>query len=375
MIDVNINIDAEVSNLNIKEYDTLRSPVQIIEHVNQMVLNDKSVDNIDKIIKTVVESREVVRNIIDGKDKRLLLIIGPCSIHDTKAGYDYAKRLNKLRKKHADKLYIVMRTYFEKPRSGKGWKGLINDPMLNDSCDINTGLIFARYFLMKVLGLGIPVTCEFLEPISAQYIADLVTWGAIGARTTESQIHRQLASGLSCPIGFKNGTGGDIDMAINAINFSHMPQTFLGINEDGQSSIVKTKGNKYSHMVLRGGQEPNYEVQILKDIIEQMQKKKCVREAIIMDCSHGNSNKSWKQQLEVVKYIADRFLAKEEFYIKYVSGLMIESFIEDGNQVLEDKDTGKYKEIDDLVYGQSITDECIGWSKTIDILDYLANSL
>jgi 3-deoxy-7-phosphoheptulonate synthase len=355
---------------NIETYSPLITPNQLFK---ELPLSNDQQTFINK-------SRRIIENIITGRDPRLLVIIGPCSIHDTEAAMEYAKKLKSLRKICKDKLYIVMRTYFEKPRSCEGWKGLINDPHLNGSYDINTGFRVARKLLLDIVSLKIPVTCEFLETISAQYISDLVSWGAIGARTTESQIHRQLSSGLSCPIGFKNTCDGSITAAVNGAKFASQPQTFLGINEDGKASIVKTRGNPYCHVVLRGGTNgPNYELSHLEETTSILKKyieddKNILTDVtprFIVDCSHGNSNKSWEEQIRVVNHMASLF-AENTIAKKHVCGIMIESFLRDGNQKLESQQIlGGYRAKDKLDYGKSITDECIGLKKTKEIIQSL----
>ncbi len=306
---------------------------------------------------------------MDGVDDRLLVIVGPCSIHDPKAGLEYARRLVSQAEKHKEDLLIVMRAYFEKPRTTVGWKGLINDPHLDGSHDIAAGLRAARGFLQQVTALGLPTATEFLEPISPQYMADLVAWGAIGARTTESQIHRQLASGLSMPIGFKNGTDGDLQVAIDACGASAAPQAFLGIDGDGRAALVATSGNPDTHVILRGGRKgPNYAADQVAAASEKLAAKG-LNPRLIVDASHANSGKSHHRQAEVALEIGAQV---ENDVASPIAGVMLESFLVGGAQNLdvERQSAGEQE----LVYGQSVTDACMEWDVTVSVLNQLAAS-
>ncbi len=306
--------------------------------------------------KTVVEGRETIQRIINKEDKRIVAIIGPCSIHDEKAALAYAERLAALQEKVKDTLFLVMRVYFEKPRTTIGWKGLISDPELDGSCDMNAGLVKARRLIMQIAEMGLPTATEMLEPITPQYLADVVCWSAIGARTTESQTHREMASGLSMPVGFKNGTDGKLSTAINALVAAHAAQTFLGIDQDGQTCIVQTGGNPYGHIVLRGGSRPNYDPISIEEA-RLMLITKGLPEAIIVDCSHANSHKKFQGQAIVWRNVVDQIVNGSESVI----GLMLESNLHEGNQ----KFTGDKAA---LKYGVSITDECISWETTEELL-------
>ncbi len=302
---------------------------------------------------TVKAGRDAVRNILDGTDPRLLVVIGPCSIHDTKAAMDYAHRLKALNEKVKDSLLIVMRVYFEKPRTTTGWKGLINDPHINDSFKIEEGLHIGRKLLLDIAELGLPTATEALDPISPQYLQDLISWSAIGARTTESQTHRELASGLSCAVGFKNGTDGGMSVAINAIKSAVSPHRFLGINNEGQVAIITTTGNRYTHVVLRGGDgKPNYD-SVSVALCEQDLQKAGIKPNIMVDCSHANSNKNHDLQVLVMDNVINQILEGNQSII----GVMIESHIGAGNQKIPD-------DLSKLTYGVSITDACIDWPTT-----------
>lgn len=306
----------------------------------------------------IANSREIIRNILNGDDSRFLLIVGPCSIHDTKAGIEYAQKLAKLAEEVKEKVYIVMRVYFEKPRTTVGWKGLIMDPDLDGSDDIQSGLSQARTFLREVIDIGLPTATELLDPITPQYIADLISWSAIGARTTESQTHRQMASGLSMPIGFKNSTAGDLVAAVNAINAAGKPQTFLGVSEDGVASAVTTSGNPDCHIILRGGENgPNYGADDVAEAIEKLQKSK-VNDAIMIDASHANCGKDDKKMPSVYREIIRQRAAGS---VKVV-GAMLESHLVAGNQSFP-------QPLADLTYGQSITDKCINWDTTVELVN------
>ncbi|UKA58103.1 3-deoxy-7-phosphoheptulonate synthase [Arthrobacter sp. FW306-2-2C-D06B] len=359
------NVDVEnaaaqpTSNLRVSRFEPLPTPQEISA---ELPLDARSA--------TVVErGRDGVRAIMDGVDDRLLVIVGPCSIHDPKAGLEYARRLVGQAEKHKEDLLIVMRAYFEKPRTTVGWKGLINDPHLDGSHDIAAGLRAARGFLQQVTALGLPTATEFLEPISPQYMADLVAWGAIGARTTESQIHRQLASGLSMPIGFKNGTDGDLQVAIDACGASAAPQAFLGIDGDGRAALVATAGNPDTHVILRGGRKgPNYAAGQVAVASEKLSAKG-LNPRLIVDASHANSGKSHHRQAEVALEIGAQL---EDDVASPIAGVMLESFLVGGAQNLdvERQSAGEQE----LVYGQSVTDACMEWDVTVSVLDQLAAS-
>lgn len=313
----------------------------------------------DAVAAVCSKARQEIANALSGEDDRLVVVVGPCSIHDPVAAIDYAARLAGIRKELKGELQIVMRVYFEKPRTTVGWKGLINDPNLDNSFEINKGLRVARKLLLDINAMGIPAGTEFLDLISPQYVADLVAWGAIGARTTESQSHRELASGLSCPIGFKNGTGGDVKIAIDAIGSAIRPHHFLGSTKDGHSAIVATKGNAHCHVILRGGKSPNYDPASVASTSEKLQAANLAPKVMI-DFSHANSNKQHERQLIVGSDIAGRIANGD----KSVFGVMVESNIAAGRQNADD--------LSALTYGQSITDACIGWDDTITLLRELA---
>lgn len=347
------------SNLRVARFEPLPAPQDIIA---ELPLDARSAAVVDR-------GRDEVRAIMDGVDNRLLVIVGPCSIHDPKAGLEYARRLVSQAEKHKEDLLIVMRTYFEKPRTTVGWKGLINDPHLDGSHDIASGLRAARGFLKQVTSLGLPTATEFLEPISPQYMADLVSWGAIGARTTESQIHRQLASGLSMPIGFKNGTDGDLQVAIDACGAAAAEQAFLGIDDDGRAALVATAGNPDTHVILRGGRKgPNYSQDDVAHASEKLSAKG-LNPRVIVDASHANSGKSHHRQAEVALEIGAQL---ESDPATPIAGVMLESFLVGGAQNLDvAKQLAGEQE---LVYGQSVTDACMEWEVTASVLDQLAAS-
>mgnify|MGYP001643783122 FL=1 len=312
---------------------------------------------------TVDAAREVIHGILDGTDDRLLVVIGPCSIHDVDAAHEYAARLRPLSERYREQLLIVMRVYFEKPRTTMGWKGLLNDPYLDGSFAINEGLAIGRKLLLDLAEAGIPAAVEYLDVIIPQYIADLVSWGAIGARTTESQIHRQLASGLSCPIGFKNGTNGDVQIAVDAIVSARCAHSFLGATKSGHAAIVTTHGNKDCHLILRGGNKgPNYDAAHVKAAVATLAAAH-VPQNVMVDCSHANSNKQHLRQMTVAASVAAQIAAGN----RHIIGLMAESNLVEGAQKLE---AGK-----PLVYGQSITDPCIGWDDTEKMLALLADAV
>jgi 3-deoxy-7-phosphoheptulonate synthase len=312
---------------------------------------------------TVSRGRDEIARILNGEDDRLIVIVGPCSIHDPQAGLDYARRLGALAAELAEALCVVMRVYFEKPRTTVGWKGLINDPHLDGSFAINDGLRLARRLLLDVTGLGLPAGCEFLDPISPQFISDLVSWGAIGARTTESQVHRELASGLSMPVGFKNGTDGGVQIAIDAIRSAAHPHRFLGVTEQGLGAIVATRGNPDCHVILRGGQSgPNFDATSVQKAAEML-RAAALPARVMIDTSHGNSEKDYRKQPVVARDIADQIAVGETAIV----GVMMESFLVDGRQDLTDRAT--------LRYGQSITDACMGWEMTVPVLRALARAV
>ena len=318
-------------------------------------------------VETLInQTRKRIHDILHGKDQRLLVIIGPCSIHDPAAALDYARRLLPLRQKYADTLEIVMRVYFEKPRTTVGWKGLINDPYLDESYRIDEGLRIARQLLIDINRLGMPAGSEFLDVISPQYIGDLISWGAIGARTTESQVHRELASGLSAPIGFKNGTDGNIKIATDAIQAAARGHHFLSVHKNGQVAIVQTNGNKDCHVILRGGKAPNYDAAHVAAAVKELEAAK-LTPRLMVDCSHANSSKQHEKQLDVTKDIA----AQIEAGSRSVFGVMIESHIEAGAQKFS---PGK-DNVAKLAYGQSITDACLGWSDSVQALEVLAHAV
>jgi 3-deoxy-7-phosphoheptulonate synthase len=312
------------------------------------------------------QTRKSIQAIMHGKDDRLLVVIGPCSIHDPAAALDYARRLKAVREKYADTLEIVMRVYFEKPRTTVGWKGLINDPYLDESYRIDEGLRIARQLLIEINRLGLPAGSEFLDVISPQYIGDLIAWGAIGARTTESQVHRELASGLSAPIGFKNGTDGNIKIATDAIQAAGGGHHFLSVHKNGQVAIVQTNGNKDCHVILRGGKTPNYDAASVAAACKDLATAK-LPQTLMVDCSHANSSKQHEKQLEVARDIA----AQVSGGSKSVFGVMIESHLVAGNQ----KFTPGKDEVSQLTYGQSITDACLSWDDSMQALQVLSDAV
>ena len=311
----------------------------------------------------ITQTRQSIHNIIAGEDDRLLLVIGPCSIHDPMAALEYARRLAEQRKKYADTLEIVMRVYFEKPRTTVGWKGLINDPYLDESFRIDEGLRIARQVLIDINRLGLPAGSEFLDVISPQYIGDLISWGAIGARTTESQVHRELASGLSAPIGFKNGTDGNIRIATDAIQAAARGHHFLSVHKNGQVAIVQTNGNKDCHVILRGGKAPNYDAVSVAAACKELEASKLLA-TLMVDCSHANSSKQYQKQIAVARDIARQVAGGS----RQVFGLMVESHLNPGAQKFTPgKDDSKA-----LEYGKSITDACLGWDDSVGVLEVLS---
>lgn len=336
-------------DLRIRDIKELLPPVALLEKFPAT----------DNAARTVACARESIHQILQGEDDRLLVVIGPCSIHDPQAAKEYASRLLKLRDELKGELEVVMRVYFEKPRTTVGWKGLINDPYMDGSFQLNDGLRLARQLLLEINDSGLPAAGEFLDMITPQYVADLMSWGAIGARTTESQVHRELASGLSCPVGFKNGTDGTIKVAIDAINAAGSPHCFLSVTKYGHSAIVETSGNADCHIILRGGKEPNYSAQHVSAVKTGLEKAGLPQQVMI-DFSHANSSKQYQKQMEVADDVSAQISGGERGII----GVMIESHLVEGNQSLESGEP--------LVYGKSITDACIGWSDTDKVLRQLA---
>ncbi|MGH0031927.1 MAG: 3-deoxy-7-phosphoheptulonate synthase [Myxococcota bacterium] len=311
----------------------------------------------------VWQSRSDITRVLNGEDDRLVVVVGPCSVHDPQAALEYAGRLAEAARAHRDDLLMVMRVYFEKPRTTVGWKGLINDPHLDGSFVINEGLRRARKFLLDVLALGLPAGSEFLDPISPQFIADLVSWGAIGARTSESQVHRELASGLSMPVGFKNGTNGTVQLAIDAIGSATNPHHFLSVTKQGVAAIVSTRGNDACHVILRGGSNgPNYSAEHVATVIEQLQQAG-LPPRVMIDCSHANSGKDHEKQPAVVADVAGQIREGDG----RIFGIMLESFLVDGNQ--------NHESGEPLVYGQSITDKCMSWERTEPLFGELAEAV
>jgi len=335
--------DAQIDDLNVVSQELLLPPSALKQ---ELPLSEKA-------RAVVTEGRATVRNILDRKDHRIFVVIGPCSIHDVDAAKDYAQRLKKLADEVSDTIYIIMRVYFEKPRTTVGWKGLINDPYLNDSFKIQEGLHIGRKLLLDIVEMGLPTATEALDPISPQYLQDLISWSAIGARTTESQTHREMASGLSSAVGFKNGTDGGLTVAINALQSVSKPHRFLGINTEGQVAIIHTRGNTYGHVVLRGGNgKPNYD-SVSVALCEQELAKAKVTPNIMVDCSHANSNKNHELQTLVMENVASQILEGNQSII----GLMVESNIGAGSQSIP-------ANLCDLKYGVSVTDACIDWETT-----------
>jgi 3-deoxy-7-phosphoheptulonate synthase len=341
------------SNLRIKGIRPLISPAILME---QLPLTSERAT-------LVQQSRRASSRILSGEDDRLLVVVGPCSIHDAGAALDYAGRLATVARDYAGELLIVLRVYFEKPRTTVGWKGLVNDPHGDGSYAVNDGLRIARGLLLDVLDLGLPAGCEFLDPITPQFIADAVTWAAIGARTTESQVHRNLASGLSMPVGFKNGTSGDIQIAIDAISAASWPHHFMSVTEQGQAAIVETKGNRDTHVILRGGRSgPNFDdasVNAVLGLLEQAE----LPARLMIDASHGNSSKDYKRQPLVAHEVARQIATGQ----RGITGVMLESFLVDGRQELDWSH--------EMVYGQSVTDGCMGWEMLLPVLDELAEAV
>ena len=316
----------------------------------------KEIPITEQAAKTTALTRDAIHNILHGNDKRLIVITGPCSIHDVSAAKEYASKLKPLIEKYSEDLLIIMRVYFEKPRTTVGWKGLINDPDINETYDIAKGVELARKVLIDIADLGLPAGTEFLDPISPQYVTDVISWGAIGARTAESQIHRELASGLSCPIGIKNGTDGSLKAAIDGIQAANHSHVFLGATKEADIAMLKTAGNNDAHIILRGGKTPNYDFESVNNTLTALKEAE-VNESIMIDASHGNSQKKFKQQIPVVESISSQIAEGN----KNIKGVMIESHLQEGNQKISDS----------LNYGQSITDACMGWDDTLICLEKL----
>ena len=323
------------------------------ELVNKFPINDE-------IAKLVYGTRNEISQILHGKDDRLFVVVGPCSIHDPESAIEYATKLTEQNSKLKENLLIIMRVYFEKPRTTVGWKGLINDPDINETYDIAKGVEMARKLLIEIANLKLPAGTEFLDPISPQYVTDIISWGAIGARTAESQIHRELASGLSCPIGIKNGTDGGLKAAIDGIQAANHSHVFLGATKEADIAMLKTAGNHDSHIILRGGKNPNYDKQSVEATLTALREAD-VNESIMIDASHGNSQKKFKQQIPVIENISEQIKLGD----KNIKGIMIESHLNEGNQKISDN----------LKYGQSITDACMGWEDTVNCLNKLNDAV
>jgi 3-deoxy-7-phosphoheptulonate synthase len=337
----------QTENLNVAAVDLMPSPDEVKGRVPLT----------ERAAQTVVRGRRTLEAILDGRDPRLFAVVGPCSIHDPVAGLDYARRLRALGDEVAETLFLVMRVYFEKPRTSVGWKGFINDPYMDDSFRIDEGMEKARRFLLDVNEAGLPAGTEALDPIAPQYCGDLVTWTAIGARTSESQTHREMSSGLSTPVGFKNGTDGDVEAAVNAILSAARPHSFLGVNGQGSSAIIRTRGNRYGHLVLRGGGgRPNFDT-VSISLAEQALAKAGLRQNIVVDCSHANSWKRAEMQPLVMRDVVHQIREGN----RSIVGLMVESFIEAGNQPIPE-------DLSRLRYGCSVTDACVGWETTVQML-------
>ena len=322
------------------------------------LINKLPIDN--EISRLVYGTRQEISQILHQKDDRLLVVVGPCSIHDPNSALEYAKKLIEQNIKYKEELLIVMRVYFEKPRTTVGWKGLINDPDLNETYNIGKGVEMARKLLIDLAKLNLPAGTEFLNPIYPQYITDIISWGAIGARTAESQIHRELASGLSCPVGIKNGTDGNLKAAIDGIQAANHSHVFLGATKEADIAMLKTAGNNDSHIILRGGKEPNFDADSVASTLSALKEAE-INESIMIDASHGNSQKQFKKQVSVIDSISQQI----ESGNKNISGVMIESHLVEGNQKISDS----------LTYGQSITDACIGWDDTVTCLEKLSNAV
>ena len=341
-----------LNNVNIADEEVLITPDQLKAEFPLSVEQEAQ----------IAQSRKTISDIISGRDPRLLVVCGPCSIHDPEAAIEYARRFKTLAEEVSDSLYLVMRVYFEKPRTTVGWKGLINDPRLDNSFRINEGLRLARSLLLEINELGLPCATEFLDTITPQYTADLISWGAIGARTTESQVHRELASGLSCPVGFKNGTDGNVRIAVDAIRAARSPHHFLSVTKGGHSAIVSTRGNEDCHVILRGGREANYDTAHVDAAAREIAAAGLAAR-IMIDLSHANSNRDFKRQLDVARDVAAQLAAGEDRIV----GAMLESHLVEGRQNLE---PGK-----PLEPGKSITDACLGWEDSVALLETLAQGV
>jgi 3-deoxy-7-phosphoheptulonate synthase len=339
-------------DVRIEQGDELLAPMQVM----------RELASTDRSEQATFEGRKAVHDILRGADDRLLVVVGPCSIHDYAAAVDYAKRLKGERERHRHDLALVMRVYFEKPRTTVGWKGFINDPHLDETFDMNEGIRLARKLLLEINEIGVPCGTEFLDLISPQYIADLIAWGAIGARTTESQSHRQLASGLSCPVGFKNGTDGNIRIAVDAIKAAAARHHFISITKSGHVAVFKTAGNEDCHVILRGGKAPNYDAASIEAACGELAAAG-LAQRVMVDCSHANSSKQYRRQLDVGVDIAGQLAAGE----RRIVGAMVESHVNPGRQDLVPGNA--------LEYGVSITDACLGWADTVNLLDTLAEGV
>lgn len=347
-----INQDS-IHNVNIEQEAVLLTPKQL-----------KTEFPLSEVLRKQIEiSRKTISNIIHKRDPRKLIVVGPCSIHDPISALEYAQKLKALSDNLSEKLYIVMRVYFEKPRTTVGWKGLINDPNLDGSFDVEQGLRVARKLCLSLAELGLPLATEALDPISPQYLADLFSWSAIGARTTESQTHREMASGLSMAVGFKNGTDGNLAVAVNAMQASAQGHRFIGINQQGQVTVLSTKGNPDGHVILRGGKQPNYDAHSVA-ACEQVLAQAGLAQAIMIDCSHANSNKDFRRQSQVATEVLSQLIAGNQSII----GLMLESHLSEGNQSAE-------QPLSQMQYGVSITDACIGWETTEQLLTEFAEKV
>ncbi|MDJ0773293.1 MAG: 3-deoxy-7-phosphoheptulonate synthase [Mastigocoleus sp. MO_167.B18] len=337
----------KIFDTNIENYHVLLTPQEV---KSQLPLTDLAKE-------TVLKYRQEIRDILDLKDRRKFIVIGPCSIHNTDLAVEYSQRLKNLSDRVKDKILLVMRVYFEKPRTTVGWKGLINDPEMDDSFQIEKGILLARKLLLQIAELGLPAGTEALDPIVPQYISELIAWSAIGARTAESQTHREMSSGLSMPVGFKNGTDGNIQVALNALHSAKNPHHFLGINKQGEVSVVQTKGNDYGHVILRGGNgKPNYD-QTSIQLVEEQLKKANISPRLVIDCSHGNSKKNYTLQASVLENIVQQIVDGNTSIV----GMMMESNLHEGNQKIPSN-------LEDLKYGVSVTDACIGWEETEKII-------
>ena len=336
----------KIDNVNVTSFVPLISPKELVQELPSTM----------NVYETVYHARNTIKEILSKRDKRLLVIVGPCSIHDEQASLEYAEKLNNLKKQVEDTFFIIMRVYLEKPRTITGWKGLINDPFLDDTHDMVTGLRKARSILLKINEMGLPAATEFVDPITPQYTSTLVSWAAIGARTIESQTHREMASGLSMPVGLKNSTDGSLTTALNALEAAKSKQSFLGIDQDGRTCNVNTSGNPWVHLVLRGGPKPNYDPVSIDEVQTKLRSRN-LPECILVDCSHDNSSKKHRGQLSVWRSVIEQRLEGNNALI----GLMLESNLYEGNQPLGD--------VSKLKYGISITDECISWETTENLLN------